>query len=669
MQTHLTKITNTTICLLTFSVLSACLLTSAYADSLAQQTQEPIDFGQDMLFVFDMIDKADVDSLKSYDTALKQMNAVDSNYRYTNMEKVTQFYAEVKDSHKTTLKMLAAPQFLGASSQNLTANQNSTPNQTKTSIDEFSPSKMAFTIQYLQGMDEVDLMMMQAFLQSPAYHRGYCERLYTLKVFRANNVQVIYRYTDKNNQPIQTQVFDMDTCKGTSPIANWKPVAQTPDEKISALTQEFNAYHPSRIANATDAQKNSFYYLMMMGNRIDSQANSKFNDKQTNQTNDAQAIIKKGKQLVDAINQIENDARLTQKQQDKKITKLYKSIMASRLKLNQTDKDLLCFVHRANMSDKTCLQKILSLSSQWQRVIDKPINQQLHQRYLTYLNMPPAVTQFKQHNVNYPLPSYQMLTVGQKLNRLQLLQLAKSDKYQQAHIEAMQELTKLRQHFAHADTLINKMVMTAMMQRQLQTIMLLKTRFDTKDDFNSFYSKNTSPISPLTLNELNMHDALMWEYRMVSFMLNNQAVANQINNPRMNRVFKVNESANINAKIYNKLLTEAKAPSAELARRVLGDGQYKKNKAIFEPMFSESNQFGKYMLMTGLVDMDGYSVRFHKLNNHINAVNHMLTNGKMPLTNVFAPKLTEVNKTDDRICYAVPQSTKENKFDESCLFL
>lgn len=245
--------------------------------------------------------------------------------------------------------------------------------------------------------------------------------------------------------------------------------------------------------------------------------------------------------------------------------------------------------------------------------------------------------------------------------------MAENGQTQLALDKLVTEFNQARKHFANANNALEKAIWQTILSDQLQTMILLKTRFD-----ESLFAK---PIQPLIQGEHSIDTLLYREYQMTEGLLKDM---NPQNDPSVNKFFKLNNSLNALATLHQQFLENNQTTASDLARHVMED-TYQQNE--FDDLFLPSNTMGKQMVMMAIVDYDGYHVRNYKLDNQINAVNHLLTNGKVKLHNIFALSLVGVSKTDTNICYETPTSKpseyyqgadKKDRMDgvvESCIWL
>lgn len=360
---------------------------SSHADSSTTPIA-PIDFGEDLLYTLDSIDEQAIEELKAFDVGLKKLGYVDQNYKYIDMQGATGFF-EVYQKQKN---------------KHLRRHNESKNNTTKVKVIDSSPYRIVTNYRLLDVLNDTDRMVMGAMLDSPALLKGMCERLYVTKSFRANNVQLVYRYIDKDNRLFATHKLDMDTCKGTTPIENYQPIKQQDDEAPSELAKQFDERFTSRIANATQAEKDSFYYLMAIGYDLSNELTAEITDEQ--------ALIKAGKTVVNRILQVQSSEILSPKQHESMVISAYKNYQTLKNPNMDEYKSILCMPLHPNENGKVCIENILTHKDQWQQAID--YHQLAYQRYQTYLNRMPAVNLLAE-NIYNPMPLYQVLTTGQKI--------------------------------------------------------------------------------------------------------------------------------------------------------------------------------------------------------------------------------------------------------------
>lgn len=293
--------------------------------------------------------------------------------------------------------------------------------------------------------------------------------------------------------------------------------------------------------------------------------------------------------------------------------------------------------------NQTCIDEVLKQSNQWQTAQQQyPL---LQQRYLQFLNMPPAVTPylFEAHS---PLPNYSYLMLGQKLAIFQLFQQAKNGQKDLAREQSLQQLTQLRLHFAQSDLLIDKLVLNTAILQQLQAIVLLKTRYQV--DFNQ-------EISPLTDQERDLTLAFYQEFVSQANMFES------FKTEHYTLFFKPNDTINHTADFWIKTVDIQKRDIKQFNEFYQQENSKETQYAI--PINRFYNYVGHTLANIAPPDYKVYIARLYHTQNIINIVNHILTDGKTPLNNLFQK---EIQQNEHSIC--MDFIDKENDSFQNCIY-
>lgn len=279
-----------------------------------------------------------------------------------------------------------------------------------------------------------------------------------------------------------------------------------------------------------------------------------------------------------------------------------------------------------------CIADILKHKAEWQRLITD--NKTLIQRYQTFITFDELATQYPP-TTDFLLPDFLYLVAGHKLSVLNTLLSAEKGKQNAAIHTLITELTHLRRQLGYADTLITKVIYVAMIRHQLQTIALLKTKY------NAVYD-HTIPL--LTQAEMDMTKPLSYEYGLM------EAAFEQLNKNALpafllKTVFKRNMSLNQTADTLHAVMSHAHLPPHALATQLT-----QPKKANWRAI-KLRNLLGSYL--SNLSNESTYQVyvaRTADLNLYIASVNYLLSDHRAEPTNPYHPTRTEVSIDDHAVC-------------------
>lgn len=265
----------------------------------------------------------------------------------------------------------------------------------------------------------------------------------------------------------------------------------------------------------------------------------------------------------------------------------------------------------------------------------------VHERYLTFLNNPPAIMQ-GQMRVDTHIPSYQVLVRGQRLNLIAHL----NGDPKRAIKDMAGELSLLRGHLASANTLIEKMIYGTLVVNQLQAMTLLKSHDP---------SISSPIIAPLTASELSLKPAFLAEFMMSYGMYDGFDKGHTLfERLQMTLLYNKHKTINQSAMTHQRAIEEGELPASQFAHLM-------NTSSPTQLKIDWFNYIGSTLLGVAVPDFHHYIARIKSLDNIINITNHRL-NGT-PLVNVFAPTLTTVETQTRYICLPKPKSEHDNESD------
>lgn len=294
-------------------------------------------------------------------------------------------------------------------------------------------------------------------------------------------------------------------------------------------------------------------------------------------------------------------------------------------------------------NNQPCIDEIFKQQHDW-----KTAQQQygtIYQRYLQFLNMPPAVTPFVM-DASFPIPSYQHLILGQKLAILQLFQQAKHGQKDLAREQSLQQLVQLRLHLAQSDMLIDKLILNNAILQQLQAIVLLKTRYQV--DFQQ-------EILPLTEQERDLTLPFYHEFAMQATLLKN------LKNENYALFYKPNDTINKTADFWIKIVEIQQLDIKKFNEFYQQENNKESEYAVKINRFY--NYIGHTLANIASPDYKVYMARLYHTQNIINITNHILTNGKTPLNNLFQK---QIQQNEHSICMDFIDEKSENAW--KCIY-
>lgn len=388
------------------------------------------------------------------------------------------------------------------------------------------------------------------------------------------------------------------------------------DVQLNASSQTMLNHMAEHRQNATPQQTQTAYFLLGL-------------EYQTDPTETGKKIIEQYQQL--SIQYQGDDDTRSQKLNE---------FRAQFVKLEKPEYQGLFCNWRNNQQ---CIDEIFTQQHDW-----KTAQQQyatIYQRYLQFLNMPPAVTPFVMEAIS-PIPSYQHLTQGQKLAIFQLFQQAKNGQKDLTKQQSLQQLAQLRLHLAQSDTLIDKMVLNNLIMTQLQAIVLLKTRYQV--DFQQ-------EILPLTEQERDLTLPFYSEFAMQAELFKN------LKNENYALFYKPNDTINHTADFWLETLNLYKFEIKKFNERYQKEMNEKPEYAVKINRFY--NYIGHTLANIAPPDYKVYMARLYHTQNMINITNHILTDAKTPLNNTFQK---EIQQNETSICMNFIDDKSENAW--KCIY-
>lgn len=417
------------------------------------------------------------------------------------------------------------------------------------------------------------------------------------------------------------------------------------DSSVSPIAIELDRQFEQHQQNATQAQIDSYYYQMGMGYETE------------NISIDNTIAI--GKSIVEQIDAIEKNDKLTvteKSQQFSQVLDNYKGL--------QSETSFCSTIATSKTND--CIDITQSSPEQWQQAITD--GQSIRMQYQHFLMLEPAVT-LSSMSPYVPTPKWSLLLKGQRVANVEYLLLAKAGQSQVAIDNLLTDFTKLRQHFALSDTIIKKLVLQKMLLEQLQMMAIIKTQYDTDN------KPSILPIASLNAIETSIEMSIIYEYQSLVYVIRN--LSNDdiglIQKLAIYFFLKQQETINNLAEYYQQKIEQNKISANEFANK-MNSCQDANEQAIDSTV---KNYVGGILINLAMTDISSYEQKIFSINNMINMVNHVLTNGKTPLSNVYTPTLSDVNISDEQICMPYPtrcnqatNSDNQNSHDnQTCLIL
>ncbi|MFB2538479.1 hypothetical protein [Acinetobacter sp. c3-l95] len=275
-------------------------------------------------------------------------------------------------------------------------------------------------------------------------------------------------------------------------------------------------------------------------------------------------------------------------------------------------------------------------------------HQTLAERYTKFVQSEPAVTVLPYFSYT-PIVEYPYLTQAQRLNHLSLLTMADDHQAQQAMDSALADLKCLRLQLAQENTLIGKLIFNHMVVSQLQAIVLLKQRYHAKAE----------PIAFLSEQEGSLALPFAQEFE-------GQVVVLQQQNLSQQKGYDHADTVSAFADYMQKQINLSKMPIEQWLKTQnetdINDG-IKTDK--------EKNPLGTQLIHIATPAFQVYTQRMWQVDNMINATNHILSDGKIPLKNVMDSTATAIDKNAEKICMTMPSMKyAESKApSKSCVYL
>ena len=301
-------------------------------------------------------------------------------------------------------------------------------------------------------------------------------------------------------------------------------------------------------------------------------------------------------------------------------------------------------------------------------------------RYETFIAMEGYQTA-STPSVDEPLPAYPHLAAGNKLFLLKAIHTAKSSDLATATTHLSNHITALRSHLKKADTLVGKIIYTALLAESIDTLSIIAGQAN---------SKPTMQIMPLTIVEQSLQLPMFRELASMSNLMTsldknpefftkhdafNQAKSDDSNLEvpgwYVKLFFKPNMSVNHMYQYYKDTVALSELTSKEFASTV----QYEIDKHTSAySMFSIRNLAGNILTNIGAPNFEGYVGRVFDLNCKIALFNQMYGQPKAipvdQITNPYYDKTGTAFYSQDKksICLTGPIDTGNDK-DSRCLTL
>lgn len=330
-----------------------------------------------------------------------------------------------------------------------------------------------------------------------------------------------------------------------------------------------------------------------------------------------------------------------------------------------------------------CVNNLFQYESQW-----NDVQKQYHilsQRYLELLNRPPAVV-MENRDFMFPMPAYQNLIYGQKLELLRLFTQASLGHKDVVRQQSLKQLEQLRYHSSKANHLVEKLIFDVMIIQQLQAIVLLKTRYhvdfnhhlipDFTTDEHDFswvlaqefiFLKLTMEDLLTTIMRKSMNeelisvDELPAEFASFAVLFESLDKISEYQKKTLYHLaYKVNDTVNQSADYIFKHIQASQLGSKKF-NELYHSNFFNKNIKI-NPLY---NAIGYYLFDIGMPDYKVYLARSYSIENYINITNYILSDKKTPLKNIFKTK-TQLKKSS--ICMDFID-VKYHRYYKQCLYL
>lgn len=377
------------------------------------------------------------------------------------------------------------------------------------------------------------------------------------------------------------------------------------DEPLNQYATAFVSEYQARQNNATDAQKDSYYYLLGIGSQDDPLKTGKA------YYDDLQVILAKQGDLEKSISDLNRN---------------YDYINDLSSSIQKTD-DISCVLTSDNQNAYQCFETLLHND------IDTTPYQLMHERYLTFLNNTPAVM-LGTMRADIHFPDYRVLRHGQRVNLIHTLKTNPNH----AMRALSQELALLRNHLANANSLIEKMIFADMVINQIQAMVFVKQQYP---------HASTDIIPPMTSDELSLKAAIIAEFMLGYEMYHH---FEKEHGSQSELFYKKNRTINQSANFYQEAILLSQLSSPKFA------AQY--NDETKPPKTDYTNYIGSTLVNIALPDYRQYISRVKSLDNIIIIANHVMNNA--PLSNHFAPTITNSQIQKTHICLQSPMSQNPN---------
>lgn len=296
-----------------------------------------------------------------------------------------------------------------------------------------------------------------------------------------------------------------------------------------------------------------------------------------------------------------------------------------------------------------CLSTLLSGVSGWVETDEQRL---LRERYWQFLQLD-DYRNLLEDSIMAPLPPYHYLVNGQQLLALQLLKAAQAGEGEQVRGRLDEELQLLRGQMRRADTLIAKMIMVRMVERNMrwQAVLYRQGLMPAPSSVPAFDQAERSLLRPL-----------QYEFRSVAQMFKSQPSSNLDWKERLLMWWGLRPQMSINASLsfYQPLAELSQLPPAEFAPKVqqLPEPQWRK---------SRRNPVGNVLLGMAIPDFRDYAVRVQDLEAQRRLLQGM---SQLPqgvpsaeqlhaFDNPYYPGQPALLDERDRLCFAGPLPVRD----------